>query len=245
MSVPRRRRIDLASVQPLLDACVAPQGKATLILLSSTVLMLLWNTFAAPQFLAGRCAGGGDDGRMAGAIGSFVGCFALLGVVPALVITVVLRERLTDYGVGWGEPRRTWGTIAVLVPVFLLVAYTARSDASLLTKFPINPRAGESATMFALHAATYLLFYVGWEFHFRGYLLFGLRPSIGAANAVLLQTMASALLHIGSPAAETFGAILAGVLWGVLALWTRSLLSGLVQHFLLGLALDACISFVR
>ena len=244
MSAKRRGGVDLADVQPLLDALVAPQWKATLILLSSTVLMLTWSYFASPPFLAGRFAGGGD-GRVAGAIGSFVGCFVLLGAVPALVITVLLRERLADYGVCWGVPRRTWGTVAALVPVFLLVAYTARTDASLLTKFPINPRAGASAGMFAVHAATYLLFYVGWEFHFRGFLLFGLRPSIGAANAVLVQTMASALLHIGSPAAETFGAILAGVLWGVLALWTRSLVSGLVQHFLLGLALDAFISFAR
>ena len=242
MSAKPGGRIDLSGVQPLLDALVAPQRKATLILLSSTVLMLTWSSFASPPFLASQFGG---DGRVAGAIGNFVGCFVLLGAVPALVITVVLRARLADYGVGWGVPRRTWGSVAVLVPLFLLVAYNARTDASLLTKFPINPRAGASAAMFGLHAATYLLFYVGWEFHFRGYLLFGLRPAVGAANAVLLQTMASALLHIGSPAAETFGAILAGVLWGVLALWTRSLVSGLVQHFLLGLALDAFISFVR
>lgn len=232
-------------MQPLVDAFAAPQWKTTLILLTSTVLMLVWSYFASPQFLADRFSAGGGDGRMAGAIGNFVGCVVLLGLMPALVIRLILRERLADYGIGWGVPRRTWGAIAALLPAFFLVAYLARTDATLLSKFPINPRAGESAAMFALHAATYLLFYVGWEFHFRGYLLFGLRPAIGASNAVLLQTMASSLLHIGSPAAETFGAILAGVLWGVLALWTRSLMPSLVQHFLLGLALDAFICFAR
>ena len=90
---------------------------------------------------------------------------------------------------------------------------------------------------------TYGLFYMGWEFYFRGFLLFGLRDSLGAVNAVLVQTLASALLHIGSPAAESFGAVLAGLLWGVLALQTRSLLSGLGQHFLLGIALDAFICY--
>lgn len=237
------KKFDHSFLQPLLDACCAPQWKATLILLSSTVLMLTWSYVGSPEFLARRFTGGGTDGMVAGAIGSFVGCFLLLGVVPALIITLVLRERLADYGVGLGVPGRTWGTVAVLVPVFLVIAYAARTDASLLSKFPINPRAGASAGMFALHAATYLLFYLGWEFHFRGFLLCGLRASIGDANSILLQTMASALLHIGSPAAETFGAIPAGVLWGVLALWSRSLASGLVQHFLLGLALDAFICF--
>ena len=245
MNATRRSGFDLSSVQPLLDAFAPPQRKTTLILLTSTVLMLVWSYYASPQFLAGRFTAGVGDGRVAGAIGNFVGCFVLLGVVPALVIRLVLRERLADYGVGWGMPWRTWSAAAALLPVFVLVAYIARTDASLLSKFPINHRAGESAAMFALHAATYLLFYVGWEFHFRGYLLFGLQPSIGAVNAVLVQTMASALLHIGSPAVETFGAILAGVLWGVLALWTRSLVPSLVQHFLLGIAVDAFICFVR
>lgn len=245
MNATRRSGIGLSIAQPLLDAFAPPQWKTTLILLTSTVLMLTWSYFASPPFLADRFNAGGGDGRLAGAVGNFVGCFVLLGVMPALVIRLVLRERLAAYGVGWGMPRRTWGAAAALLPVFLLVAYVARTDASLLSKFPINPRAGESAAMFALHAATYALFYVGWEFHFRGYLLFGLRPAIGACNAVLLQTMASSLLHIGSPAAETFGAILAGLLWGVLALWTRSLVPSLVQHFLLGIALDAFICFVR
>jgi membrane protease YdiL (CAAX protease family) len=61
---------------------------------------------------------------------------------------------------------------------------------------------------------------------------------VGAANAVLIQVMASSLLHLGRPASETFGAIGAGVLWGVLAFRTRSLLSGLLQHALVGIALD-------
>ena len=186
MSDGLRTWIDLAGVRPLWDACMPPQRKATIILLTSTVLMLTWAYFASPQFLADRFATAGDDGRAAGAVGAFVGCFVLLGVVPALVITVLFRERLADYGVGWGVPGRTWLATAVLVPIFILVAYTARTDASLLSKFPINPRAGDSVPAFALHAAPYLLFYIGWEFHFRGYLLFGLRDAIGPANAVLV-----------------------------------------------------------
>lgn len=236
-------KVDVSFLRPLLGAVRPPQWKATLILLSSTVLMLAWSYFASPEFLARRFAAGGTDGLMAGAIGSFVGSLVLLGIIPALIVTLVLRERLADYGVRLGAPGRTWWTVAALVPVFLVIAYAARTDAAILAKFPINPRAGASAGMFALHAAAYLLFYIGWEFHFRGFLLCGMRASIGDVNAILLQTMASALLHIGSPAAETFGAIPAGVLWGVLALWSRSLASGLVQHFLLGLALDAFICF--
>ena len=230
-------------LRPVFDAFRGTQLKPTLILLSSPVLMLVWKYYGSPEFLAGQFAGAGSDGRVLGAVGSFLSCFVLLGVLPALAVKLVFRERLRDYGVGLGIPLFTFRTFGIAAPLFLLAAYRASMTPEILAKFPINPQAGASATMFALHAATYFLFYVGWEFHFRGFLLFGLRSSIGDANAVLVQTMASALLHIGSPASETFGAVLAGLLWGALALRTRSLLSGLGQHYMLGIALDAFICF--
>ncbi len=230
-------------LQPMLDAFRGPQRKTTVILLSSPFLLLAWKYFCAPQFLAGQLADFTDDASAAAAIGHFLGCLVLLGVVPAAVVKFVFRERLLDYGVELGIPGRTWHSLALFSPVFLLAAYQASLDPAFLAKFPINPHAGASPAMFAVHAVAYGLFYIGWEFYFRGFLLFGLRDSLGAPNAVLIQTLASALLHIGSPAAESFGAILGGLLWGVLALRNRSLLAGLGQHYLLGLGLDAFICY--
>ena len=243
MTNPSRPLPIVEFVRAAREAVRGPQRKPTLILLSSTVLMLVWWYFGSPQFLARWFATARDDGRAAGAIGSFLAGFVLLGVIPAALVRFVFGERLADYGVGCGSPGRTWRNVATLAPLFLLVAFGGSTDPALLAKFPINPRAGESAAMFAVHAATYLLYYIGWEFHFRGFLLCGLRPSIGDTGAILVGTMASALLHLGSPAAETFGAVSAGVLWGAIALWTRSLVPGLAQHFLLGIALDAFICF--
>ena len=226
------------------EAVRGPQRKPTLVLLSSTVLMLVWWHFGSPQFLARWFATARDDGRAAGAVGSFLACFVLLGVIPAMMVRLVFGERLADYGVGWGVPGRTRWSVATHAPLFLVAAYAASCDPAIVAKFPINPRAGDSATIFALHAATYVFFHFGWEFHFRGFLLCGLRPSIGDTGAILVATMASALLHLGGPAAETFGAVPAGIFWGAIALWTRSLVPGIAQHFLLGVALDAFICFL-
>lgn len=230
-------------LQPILDAFRGPQRKPTVILLSSPFVLLAWKYYCAPEFLANQFSSFTDDAHAAAAIGHFLSCFVLLGVVPAAVVKLVFRERLSDYGLGLGIAGRTWRSLAMFTPVFLLAAYQASLDPAFLAKFPINPQAGASPSMFAVHAVTYGLFYIGWEFYFRGFLLFGLRDSLGAANAVLIQTLASALLHIGSPAAESFGAILGGLLWGVLALRNRSLLAGLGLHYLLGLALDAFICY--
>ena len=101
----------------------------------------------------------------------------------------------------------------------------------------INRNAGTSPSTFGVHACTLALFYLGWEFFFRGFMQCGLRDKLGTVNALGVQVIASTLLHLGTPWVENFAAIAGGILWGILVFLTRSLLSGLVQHFLLGLSL--------
>lgn len=232
-------------LQPILDAFRGRQLKPTVILLLSSPLLLIWSYFGTPEFFAANFFSTSDpaDAAIGGAICHLVSCFVLMGLVPLLVVKLLFRERLRDYGLSIGIGVRTLRTFLILAPIFVLAGYIGARDPGVLEKFPVNPYAGRSASMFALHTLTLVSFYLGWEFYFRGFMLFGLREALGDTNAVLIQTLASALLHIGSPASETFGAILGGLLWGMLAFRTRSLLSGLGQHFLLGLSVDAFICF--
>jgi membrane protease YdiL (CAAX protease family) len=229
----------MKALSPILDAFRGSQRKPTLILLISSPLLLFWRYCCTPEILADlfRPAAAGHA-QMVGALAHFVSCLLLFAVLPAAIVKFVFRERLRDYGFGLGNTRLTLRSFLVLGPLFILGGWAAAGDAAVAAKFPVNPAAGQSSALFALHASVYFLFYLGWEFYFRGFLLFGLRDAVGSANAVLIQVLASSLVHIGSPASETFGAILGGILWGVLALRTRSILSGLGQHFLLGVSLD-------
>ena len=233
----------MKSLQPIFDAFRGPQLKLTVILFASSLLLLVWKYGCSEEFYSHHFGDAFGPVEIGAAIYQFVGCFLLMGVVPVLIVKLGFRERLRDYGVSLKGGRIALCTFLLFTPIFVLAAWWSSDDPVILQKFPINPRAGESSAMFAMHAATYLLFYLGWEFYFRGFMLFGLRQSLGDANAVLIQTLASALLHIGSPASETFGAILVGLLWGMLAIKTRSLLSGLGQHYVLGVSLDAFICF--
>jgi membrane protease YdiL (CAAX protease family) len=70
---------------------------------------------------------------------------------------------------------------------------------------------------------------VAWEFIWRGFLLFGLEPKFGY-YAVLFQMIPFVILHNGKPAIETFGAIIAGLALGILALRTRSILYCIITH---------------
>ncbi len=225
----------------LASAFRGEQLKPTVILLVAPFLLVTWRYSGDPKWLAEAipesCVLWGDRAA-SGAVYSFLAGFVLLGLAPAILVRFAFRERLADYGVRIGDKARTWRSILVLCPCFVLAGYLASTDPTVQAHYPINPSAGKSPAMFAIHAATYLLFYVGWEFHFRGFLQVGIRDRIGDVNALLVQVLASGLLHLGRPASETYASLLAGLLWGVLAIRTRSLLSGLLQHYLLGISLD-------
>lgn len=235
--------------RPVWAAFRADQLRPTVILIASPLLMLTWKYFGSPEYYSHLqklwpwLAPCGDPAAGAAAY-HFTLCFLLLGLVPALIVKLLFRQRLADYGVQLGDRARTARSFLLLAPLFVLVAYLSSGNPAIRGEYPINNSAGLSAGRFGFHACTYILFYLGWEFHFRGFLQFGLRDKLGDANALLIQVMASGLLHIGKPGIETFAAIPAGVLWGILAFRTRSLLSGLLQHFLLGITLDWFICYL-
>ena len=225
-------------VRALADSVRGPQRKPTVILLSSTLLTLTWWYFGSPRFYLDHFAAAGAGPSSAPAVYSFVSCFLLLGVVPALIVKLVFREPLAQYGVQWGDRVRTPRSLLILGPLFILGGYISSRTPAVAAYYPIDPTACDSLGAFAAHASWYLLYYLAWEFHFRGYLQFGLRDSFGAANAVLIQVMASSLLHFGKPDVEAFAAIVGGIFWGWIAYRTRSLLSVVGQHYLLGISLD-------
>jgi membrane protease YdiL (CAAX protease family) len=92
--------------------------------------------------------------------------------------------------------------------------------------------------LFLVVEVFYLIYYCGWEFLFRGFMLLGLEQRAGAVMAILIQTIPSAVVHIGKPVAESFAAILAGWVFGYLAYRTRSILYPLLLHAVVGIGTD-------
>jgi uncharacterized protein len=218
----------------------------SVILLSSVTLIALWRTVGTQAFytthLADTFVIGGDRVATAG-LYHIVMCFLLLGVVPAAIVRGVLGERLADYGVRRGDVTQTLVLVALAVPVILAIAFWVASKPEFRAEYPLNRHAAVSGTAFLTHVLSLGLFYVGWEFHFRGFLQHGLRRWMGTDSAVLVQVMASCLAHLGKPDAELLASIPAGLFWGVQAFRTRSLAAGIIQHWLLGASLDFFISF--
>jgi membrane protease YdiL (CAAX protease family) len=69
-----------------------------------------------------------------------------------------------------------------------------------------------------------------WEFFFRGWLMFALGRKYGT-DAIWLQMVPFALMHIWKPEIEVLSTIAGGVFFGMLAWRTRSFIWGWLLHW--------------
>ncbi|HEX7003393.1 MAG TPA: CPBP family intramembrane glutamic endopeptidase [Trueperaceae bacterium] len=162
----------------------------------------------------------------------------LLGLIP-LLLCRPLGLRLERLGLTEGDSRTGWQAVGIGVLVVIPVAWFAAGDPAVRLAYPWpGAWAGSSALAFFAWAATYTCYYFAYEFFFRGFLLRGLEPALGATGALWVQTIASTMLHLGKPLLETIAALPAGLVFGLLALRTRSILYVALIHMTLGLATD-------
>ncbi len=217
---------------------------ATLVGAASLVLVTVYAYEGHHRFFSERWGALLDDPLTRDAarhLWQFGASFVLLGVLPALLWRFGLRRPLRELGLGLGDWRLGLRIVALGLVVLPVVAFFTAGDPAFQAEYPLSKFAGQSVSAFVLWELAYLFYYVGWEFHFRGFLLQGLAPQLGPLAATLIQAFPSTLLHIGlvpKPQAETLAAVFAAALFAVIALKTRSVLYVLLLHWALGALTD-------
>jgi membrane protease YdiL (CAAX protease family) len=158
-------------------------------------------------------------------------------VLPVAAIWLMPGERLRDYGVRFaGVSRHIWiylGLYAIVLPAILVVSQWR----SFYTTYPFYKLANRSSFDFWAWQALYALQFLSLEFFFRGFILQGLRRTMGSA-AIFVMMVPYCMIHFEKPMAETLGAIIAGVVLGTLALRTGSIWLGVLIHVSVALTMD-------
>lgn len=146
-------------------------------------------------------------------------------VVPLSIILLAFRESPARYGFRLGDWRAglRW-TLGACAGLAVLMAIVARTPA-----FRAYYGGAASGRLFWLADGVELL---GWEFFFRGFLLFALYRACGPL-ALLLQAVPFTLAHIGKPELETLSCIFGGTAFGYIAWRTRSFLYPFLIHWFL------------
>lgn len=174
---------------------------------------------------------------LVGAGPSFLVSFTFLGIATALVAPRLVRQRVTALGLTIGNWKTGRWLLLAGIPVALLVGFLSADSPALAAEYPLGPVTRDLGS-FIPHALGYLVYYVGFEFFFRGFLLLGLQERLGARRANLLQSVLAVIIHAGKPISEVAGAFPGSLVFGWLTLRTGSIWYSVALHWLVGVSLD-------
>ena len=160
-------------------------------------------------------------------------------VLPCLVIKLYLRERIADFGLKFrGILASSWIYLLMFLAMIGPLAFFSRTAAfqakypfyHLLPSEPFWPR------LWTWEAA-YICQFFALEFFFRGFMVHGLRRRLGFYS-IFVMTVPYCMIHFGKPMPETFAAIVAGIVLGIMSLKTRSIWLGACLHVAVAMSMD-------
>ena len=143
-------------------------------------------------------------------------------VIPLLLIILLFRENPREYGFALGDWKA--GLIITALGILFmapLIWVLGRADADMQAYY--------KGFVSGLPWTTFLDL-IGWEFFFRGWILFGYARKFGA-EALWLQAVPFALAHVGKPEVETLSTIFGGFAFGWVAYRTRSFVWPFLIHW--------------
>jgi membrane protease YdiL (CAAX protease family) len=217
-------------------------GKGAVVLISAAVILVLNAYVGKTRFIYGIPAARELFSGLAHPGVAYMYYWALFRIVsyvllPAVVIRLVFRERVRDYGIRIETARKVVVLyVCMFIAVFPLVYLVSHSPA-FLQKYPFFKEASRSLSGLILWEAGYGLQFVALEFFFRGFLLFTLSRYIGA-YAIFAMVVPYSMIHFTKPMAEALGAIVTGTALGTLALRTRSIFGGVLLHTTIAWSMD-------
>jgi membrane protease YdiL (CAAX protease family) len=155
-----------------------------------------------------------------------------------LLSLILLRLSPVSVGFNPGRPLVWLRDIGLLYLVMLPLVFLASRQPGFQRVYPYFAfeRLGAGSLLFGLSVRLVSMF--AWEFLCRGYLLFTLERRIGGVAAVAVQTIPFAVMHLGKPAPEAIGSIIAGIVLGIVALRSRSFIPCAILHWSVAATLD-------
>ena len=167
----------------------------------------------------------------------FIGDFLSLFLLPLLIIKLLFKEKISDYGVKFGDYKVGFIITLISIAVMLPILWFVSASPEFAVKYPHLQMAKSSWTIFIIYEIGMFTYLFAWEFIWRGFMLFGLEEKFGY-YAIFIQMIPFVILHNGKPELETFSAILGAIILGIIALRTRSFIYGVFIHFAIMLSID-------
>jgi hypothetical protein len=163
--------------------------------------------------------------------------------IPYLVIRNIFHEKIQNYGFSFGDTKFGAKWLIFLMPAFVFIPLgSAYIGTETYYTYLVLPDFLKPINI-AIHCVSYGLFVIGFEFLFRGFLLFGLNRNMGDTSssrwiAIIISSAFSAAFLIGLPWVFAVSALLSGIPGGWLNLRLRSFVYFAFIHWNIGVWSD-------
>ncbi|MCB0725628.1 MAG: CPBP family intramembrane metalloprotease [Ignavibacteriae bacterium] len=214
--------------------------KVTYVFLSVAVIIFLSISFATPLFYYNNI---GQD-RLDSRLYWFFTDGLLMFLIPFLSIKFVLKGKLSDYGFSLGDKKFGLFSVAAFFLFMLPFLWVVSATPDFAKTYPQGgSEVSSNLSIFLLYEAGVLTYMLGWEFLWRGYMLFGLKEKFGYYS-IFIQMIPFFILHKGKPELELLGSIFAGLVMGIQAWRSNSFVYSWILHWLIMFSIDT-ISILR
>lgn len=158
-------------------------------------------------------------------------------VIPVLSLVFIFRRKPATIGLGLGDWKLAILLAALYIPIVVVGTWFLSDSPEFQSKYPHFDPAARDWTIFAVYQALFLFYWIGWEYLWRGFMIFGTVHVFGLYS-IFIQTIPFALLHLNKPLPEALLSVLGGIALGALVWRCRSFWIAVPIHFAQMLILD-------
>jgi membrane protease YdiL (CAAX protease family) len=166
--------------------------------------------------------------RLAGAL--------LFGLIPILVILLVFKMPLSNYGSNTDNLSKSimwWIPVGMLLIVFTYFSSRKKDSLAIYPEIRVNQW---NSGLIMLSALSYVTYLAGYEFMFRGFLLFSCLEAFGFWPAIIINIIIYAMIHLPKGPRETIGSLFLGLLLCLITIRLGSFWFAFLVHVTMALS---------
>lgn len=160
------------------------------------------------------------------------------GVIPLAIVYIFYAFPATKYGFNLKNIDTTFIWILILGSIVITANYFLAGKQANLKNYPQIRLKKWTPRTIMINDLTWILYLLGYEFMFRGLLLYSFYYAYGILPAIAINCLLYSLVHIPKGQKETFGAIPLGIILSIITLNTGSFLTAFVFHVIMALSND-------
>lgn len=163
--------------------------------------------------------------------------FLLLGVIPGIIYYFLLKPDFNQFGISVAALRNNLSLILILILIISVILFTTQKMNMERNSLQIK-LAEWNGLLFLLNSIGWIIYLVGYEFLFRGILLFECNSSFGFWPAIAINVAIYSAIHMVNGKDQAIGALIFGTIACYFTLTRETILIPIFMHVSLSLLSD-------